>query len=488
VAEGPGFGPGWLTSPSTGRDGYVRLIDLAPTALAALGRPVPADLFGGAAARRGAGRPSDLTAAVDRLADADRLAGAQRRVSTGFFTALAVGQLALYLALVPLLRRARPRGGPGAPGPVPDRTSRVAEWALIAAALATPAAMLAGVVPWWRSGRPGLLFTVIFLVALAGATALTWRLTSRHRALGPLGGVAAAVALAVGFDVLTGSRLQLDGIAGYSALAGGRYAGIGTIGLGMLVGGTLLAAACLAQRAGRRWRPVIVAAIGSVGVVVVGSPYFGANPAGAVALTAGVCAAAAMSAGGWLSYGRLAGAVLAGLALTAAFALLDVRRPVEQRGSVGRFLTHIGDGSAGLVMNRTGQSSIVTLASSPLTVLVIGAAAFAWLVLLRPWGGLRRLYGLFPAVRGALAGVTVATLIAGVLDGVGLNITGAALAVVLPLTVLALLRVQHHADDRTPAVRIGPQVDLRPDPQSSCRATGSGVGVTVKSRGSSDFG
>jgi hypothetical protein len=77
VAHGPGFGPGWLTSPSTGRDGYLRLIDLAPTVLAALNRPAPVDLFAGAAATREPGRPASLTAAVDRLADADRLAGAQ---------------------------------------------------------------------------------------------------------------------------------------------------------------------------------------------------------------------------------------------------------------------------------------------------------------------------------------------------------------------------------------------------------------------------
>jgi hypothetical protein len=58
-------------------------------------------------------------------------------------------------------------------------------------------------------------------------------------------------------------------------------------------------------------------------------------------------------------------------------------------------------------------------------------------------------FGLFPAVRGAFAGTVVAALLAGVVDGVGLNVLGAALAVVLPLTVLALLRVRvGTADDR----------------------------------------
>jgi len=479
IAHGPGFGPGWLTSPSTGRQGYLRLIDLAPTALAALGRPAPVDLFAGAAAARESGRPASLTAAVDRLADADRLAGAQRRVSTNFFLVLALAQLALYLAVIPLLRRrpGAPPTGPALPGTDPPRVRRRflppwlagwlyprlprgwaewVEWALLAAALAVPAAMLTDIVPWWRAGLPGVTFSAIFAFVLVAATVAAGLATARHRALGPLGGVAGGVVIAIGLDVLTGARLQLDGVTGYSALAGARYAGIGTIGLGMFTGTLLLAAAALAQRAPRQWRPVVVTTVGSVGAVIVGSPYFGADAAGAVGLTAGVCTAAAMSAGGWLSYRRLAGAVLAGLGLTAAFAVLDLRRPAEQRSSVGRFVAHLDDGTAAVVLQRAGESSIVTVANSPLTLLVIGAALYIGLVLLRDWGGLRRVHGLFPAVRGALAGTIVATLIVGVVEGVGLNVTGAALAVALPLIVLAVLRVRHHRTDRTIPVVIDP--------------------------------
>ena len=37
MAEGEGWDGGWLTSAGTGRDGYLQLIDLAPTVLSALG-------------------------------------------------------------------------------------------------------------------------------------------------------------------------------------------------------------------------------------------------------------------------------------------------------------------------------------------------------------------------------------------------------------------------------------------------------------------
>jgi hypothetical protein len=51
---------------------------------------------------------------------------------------------------------------------------------------------------------------------------------------------------------------------------------------------------------------VIVVLIGGFGVVMVGSPYLGADPVGAIAVTAGVCVAAAISTGGWLTFPRFA--------------------------------------------------------------------------------------------------------------------------------------------------------------------------------------
>ena len=70
-------------------------------------------------------------------------------------------------------------------------------------------------------------------------------------------------------------------------------------------------------------------------------------------------------------------------------------------------------------------------------------------MLARPWGGLMRLFGLYPAVRGAMTGIGVAAILAGLLDGVGFTTAGAAAAVALPLVTLAALRVLDHADDRT---------------------------------------
>ncbi|WP_432975190.1 hypothetical protein [Dactylosporangium sp. CA-233914] len=455
IAQGPGFTGGWLTSPSTSRPGYVQVVDLAPTALAALDRPMPGRLFaGGAASTSGSGRPADVTAAVSRLADADREASVQRRVGTNFFTTLVVAELLLFVGVVPLLRRARRPAGPLTHRPVPRPVVRAAELLLIAASLALPAALVADLVPWWRWSRPGLVFGGITLAVLAVATFVIAYLTRRSRAIAPLGGVAAIAALAVAFDVLTGSRLQLNGVAGYSTVVGGRYAGVGVIGLGLLVAGVLVGGAALAQRFERRWRPFVMAVIGAVGMVVIGSQYLGADASGAVALTAGVCVAAAMAVGGWLTITRLLWAAGAALFVSSGFAVLDLFRPEEQRSSVGRMLVRTREGTAGFIARRIAEADVVTTVTSPLTVLVLGCVVYATFVLLRDWGGLRRLLGVFPPVRAALSGLVVACLLAGVVEGVSFNVLGAALATALPLVVLSCLRVREHADDRTPAPRV----------------------------------
>ena len=450
IADGPGWSGGWLTSASTGRPGYLPLIDLAPTALAALGEPLPRQLFAGHPAdHTGEGRPRDLGAAVARLADADREAGAQQRVAGRFFVVLALLQLLMFVAAVPLLRRARRYGGPYSRPTWPASVLRTGEVVLTAAALAIPAALLADALPWWRSPRPGLVFAAAFLAALAATTAVVVAGPLRRVPLGPVVGVGGIAAAVVGLDLLTGASLQLNGVAGYSALEGGRYAGVGTVGLGAFIAGLLLVTGVLAQRVPRPWRRALVVLAGAVGVLLVGSPYLGADAGGAVALTAGVCIAAVLSTGGWLTFARLAWAVVAGLAVTTGLVWLDLRRPPEERDSLGQFLTHLSEGSGGPVVQRSGAANVIAFATSPLTLLAIGAGLFLWLALMRDWGGAKRLFGLYPAVRAGFAGVAVASVTAGVFNGAALNVAGAAAATALPLATLAALRVLVHADDRT---------------------------------------
>ncbi|MEU4681328.1 hypothetical protein [Micromonospora sp. NPDC023737] len=448
VADGPGWEGGWLTSPTTGRDGYLQLVDLAPTALAALGRPMPERPFVGRPAVAVDGRPA-LADAIAQPLDAEREAANQRGVASGFFALLAAALTLLAVAVLPLLRRARRHAGPYGPEPVSRRVVALVELLLIAAALAVPAALLADAVPWWRADRPGLAFSGVTALLVVAGTAAVRFVPGYRSTLGPLGAVAALTALVVGADVVTGSRLQLNGVVGYSAQAGGRYAGLGTVGLGVFLAAALLSAGWLAQHVRKGWRPAVMVAVTGLAVVIVGSPYLGADPVGAIALTAGLSVAAVISTGGWLTVSRLAWAVVAAMAVTIGVTVVDLRRPAAERGSLGRFLAAIGDGSGGLTLHRSSTANFDTLVSSPLTVLALAGALLVWFALLQPWGGLMRLFGIYPAIRAAMAGTAVAAVIGGVLGGVALDVAGAAAALVVPMAALAALRVLDHSTDRT---------------------------------------
>jgi hypothetical protein len=457
VADGPGWDGGWLTSPSTGRDGYIQLVDLAPTALTTLNRPLPERRFVGLPMTSVAGRPELLPDAVTLPADADREAGAQQSVATWFFGVLAAVQLMLAIIVVPLLRRARRHVGEeqtiGRP------ISATVEVLLLASALAIPAAIVADLVPWWRGGQPGWLFAaVLAFVLAAGTTAVRLTPLFRHT-LGPLAMVVTVAGVVVGLDLLTGARLQLNGVAGYSVLEGNRYAGVGTVGLGVFITGVLLGAGVLAQRFPKPARPFVMVIVGGLGVFLVGSPYLGADPIGAVALTAGVCIATALSTGGWLTLSRLAGASVAGVVVTSVFAWIEVRRPAAERGSLGRFVEALGDGTGGTTLQRASKANLDALAGSPLTLLALVGAALLWLALLHDWGGLRRAYGLYPAVRAGAIGIGVAVLLGGVLGGTALDLAGAAAAVAVPMAALTALRVLDHASDFTRPAEPAAEVD-----------------------------
>lgn len=431
IAEGPGFTGGWLTSRSTGRPGHLQLVDLAPTAVTALGRPLPQVRLAGHPAEVVPGRSGSLAEDVMTLVRADTGAERAGPARQAFLLWWVVGFLLLLLVSVPVLRRVRAGRWRDRLGPLP-----------VAVTLIGPAALVAGGLPWWRTEPAEAVFVASLLALVAAGTALVVALWWPRGMLAVMAGTAGLTALVVAADLATGSRLQLDGILGYSARDGERFTGLGPVAAGLLVAGVLLAAGALTQRVAWRWRPVVVVALGAAGVLVVGSPFLGADTGMAVSLTAGVCLAAVVSAGGWFTVSRLAWAVLAGVAVTLGLVAIELRRPVEQRSGLGRLVTELGEGTLGFSLQRVSLANWEALAGSPLNLVAVAAAVFAWLVLMRPFGGLRRVFGIYPALRAGMAGTVAASLIGGVVTGSALIVAGAAATVAVPLALFAAARTR----------------------------------------------
>jgi hypothetical protein len=197
-----------------------------------------------------------------------------------------------------------------------------------------------------------------------------------------------------------------------------------------------------------------------------------------------------------LTVTRITAAVASAAVLAVCFLAVELSHPSWQRSSLGQFLLGMADGTAGPALERLGAANVTAVADSPLTILAVVGPLFVFAVLLQPWGGLRRVLGLYPALRSALVGLAVAALLGGLFNGVGLVAAGAAVAVALPLVTLTALRALAGAGERTPVdlngselggrfVRINSEVSRRDtDPTPSARGPES---VTVKSRGSLDL-
>ncbi len=442
IATGPGYDTsGWLTSASTGRAPYVQLIDLAPTALRALGLDVPASM-NGQPLRATADRPP-LAEAVDELEDLNVAATVHHRnVSTFFWLVVIAGAAVVGLGLLVLGLRGRgtARSGPGGRAPAALRV-------LCLAVAALPVATyLAGFVPWEKTGSPltSLVFAVLGAVVAVTAIALLgpWQ---RSRLGPPLAVLAVTLATLVG-DVLTGSSLELNGLLGYSAIVAGRFTGYGNLSFGLLSVSALLVTAAVATAAGRRVaperrRPVVAAVVLTAGVLtvgVIGAPGLGRDFGGVLAALPGFLLLAMLLTGTRVTVVRLISILAAAVLAVGSIAVLDWTGPPGDRSHLGRFVEQVLTGEAWTVVSRKAEANLNILLGSPLAwMLPVALVAAVWL--LRPGGPLRTVDGVAPAgLPPADAAVLRSGLVTGALSlalGAAVNDSGVA----LPATAAALL-------------------------------------------------
>ena len=445
IAVGPGFAAGHrLTSPTTGRAPFVQLVDIAPTAIAALGLTAVPTMSGVAITSAASGRsgPAATTAA---LIDQDRAAGAQRPLVQPFFTAMVIAVIGLLVATGWVFSRWRTavvEAGADHDGAI-RWPSAIESLEVLAIWLASvpAAAFAANLLPWWRSPSPGQTCWALILAGATGLTAVAYGGPWRHRSTGPVGWVATATAVLLALDVLTGSSLQLDAVPGYSPLVAGRFTGFGNLAFGVYASGVLLGLGCLAQAVPGWRRPTLFTVVGALSVLIVGAPGWGADVGGILALTPAVLLAAVRLSGRRVSLGVIAGAAVAALGAVSAFAAADYARPAGKRSHLGRFVAQFFDGSAGAVIQRKAEANVSLLFTSQLTLLVLAVVVFVPVVLLMPTGRLRRVLGLYPAVRAGLIGLAVAAGLGFLVNDSGIAVPAFAAMVAVPLAIALTIRV-----------------------------------------------
>ena len=165
-------------------------------------------------------------------------------------------------------------------------------------------------------------------------------------------GLATAVGLittaVIGIDLLTGARLQIFTMNGYSPLVAGRFAGIGNVAFGVFGAAVLLAAGGLYERFGL----AAVVTVGLLAVALDGGPSWGSDVGGVLALVPAFALLAWSLRAVRLSAAKLAGSIAAAILAVGLLGALDYARPAARQTHLGRFVGEVLHGGAWTVVRR----------------------------------------------------------------------------------------------------------------------------------------
>ena len=369
-----------LTSPSTRWDGVVRLLDVPSTMTDALGVPEPA-LFNGSPIMLGAERPATATVVEDLagLTSKDRVL---RRASAWFVIALSTIALLLMIASAVALRRGRPERASG------NRRSTVSPGcSRPGSSSSRPCRSRRTWSPWCRGGSRGLHSSRLWVAMVAIALVVGFvvqRLCRRSAEIWwPALAVSGLTVVVLIADALLGTPLHRLSPLGPSAITGGRYYGIGNSSFAVLGAHAVILCGALAARAlarGRRTRAIlIVAAIGTVTVLVDVGPTWGADLGGGAALVPAFVVLAILVSGTRMTWARGVATGAAAVAVLLVIGVLDWTRPAAQRSHAGRFVQSVIDGDAWETVTRKASFALATVINGPIAILTI--AIFVTLVL-----------------------------------------------------------------------------------------------------------
>jgi len=391
--EGPGFGPGMLTSGTTRRDGVVTLTDLAPTIVAALGLPP----LPGADGRAATVKPTSN--AVPKLLSLERdlvRASLDRRPLTRWTLVAAMILIVVALAVVWFA------------GPAPRTNTRIPSGArdwlatLLVASAATPLALYVnGIFHPSSTGVAGLE-----TVAVALGVALIARATVGLT--GSLVVVLGLTALVPLVDLLIGTPLAVRSPLAFQVAGGGRFYGVDDGVLGVVVGAEVFAAALIVERMRGvgRWIAIVFAA----SVWLLGAPSFGSKFGAPLTAVPAFGVLAVAIGGKRFTRASIAAIAIATVAVTGLLIGVDalrtpaaqshVARAVEGRSSVGGILSRKIHAQWVITAHTIWTPAIILFAGALALVLWrrrdLVARALEWHALLRP--------ALLAALVGGIAG------------------------------------------------------------------------------------
>lgn len=362
IYSGAGIEAGELTSPTTGRDGYIQLVDLAPTVLDVVGADAPATMSG-----RPIGVEADpdhtAAAAVEHGVDVTAASAAVSEVAWSFYVFLAAAGAIGAAAAAWLVTG-------------PDRWRRAAVGVCVAVSAIPVAGIAAGIPPWWRAESPPVAFWAIIAagVGLVCAVAHLPGLRQGRRQALLVAGIAAGL---IAVDQIAGTMWPLHTPMGYTASVGARFSGLSNYAFAVFAAAVILIITLTPWRGrGVYFGPI---AVGAAAVAVVGAPVLGRNVGGTLTLVAALVLTCMLLWGRRLSIAAVAGAGAIAAGVLSLAGIIDYLRPESDQTHLGRFVGTVISGDAGEVLARKAASALGTV-GGPLTYLIVAAAvALVWI-------------------------------------------------------------------------------------------------------------
>ncbi|MEI8001874.1 MAG: hypothetical protein WCI50_11035 [Actinomycetes bacterium] len=373
--RGPGFGPGWLRSPGTRRDGFVQIQDLAPTVLAAVGEARPPSMEGRPATVTPSGASVGSRLATIRHLDVVAQFRDQR-IGETYGVLLGAVVVTMVVGAVALRRRSH-------------RARLVARCSASWSVGLLASAFLVRLTGLETHGVVAFDAAWLAIGAACAAVALAIGARGRRRGDGSFDGllaVCATVVVVLTVDAWRGAPLVLDSVLGYSPTVAGRFAGFGNPAYAAYSAAALVVAVLVHQRLGGRRGLVAAAAVLGLAVVVDVAPMWGSDVGGILSMVPAYAVVLLMLAGVRIRVRTVAVAAGAMLVVLTAAVAVDVARPAADRTHLGRLAVDLANGRthelSSVVVRKLGEN-LATIGGSILTWAVLAAIGGAVVLRLR---------------------------------------------------------------------------------------------------------
>ena len=421
--------PGFLTSASTRREGYVLITDIAPT----IAELVGVDLDEASIEGRSAEASSSRRSAADRI---DALVDGE---AAGLFRDDLLDPVVLTVVIaVSALALAAGIGCVRGWSVLRPWLEVASLWLLAF----PPMTYLAALLPFHDWGMAAYWAFVVVGAALAAAVASSLR----DRWLRPLALLYGLTVLVVVLSVVAlGSRLQVATVFGDSPIVAGRVTGINNVTFAFFfLSGSMLACMAVQHWSGERGRQVMLGVLAGVLLVDV-APMWGADVGGALAGLPALLLLATLLGRWKIRWRTVVLAVVGTAALIAVLAYVDLSRDAADRSHLGRLFERIGS---------DGTSGLTTVVERKLTVNIRSLTDSSWRFLLGPvaiaiglvaWRGRARAAAVaaaFPPLRWAMPGLIALAVLGYGANDSGIAVPAAMLALAVPGFVYLACRIE----------------------------------------------